>query len=413
MTKLFRQAFTGFRFPAEAVVLAALMFFLPLLEAPKNLAWLAYVLIWVANRVRTRDFGGRWDAWDTLILCWIGSGYVVAAFAGLHGGEWGGANDLLRYGMVLWLIKRGGYGAPEFRLVIGTLLVSALAGLPQAYWQLYVSHSREWFEINSVGQVNHTAIYLAIILGMSLSAVLAYWRSWPRTARLLGILALTAIATSVVVTASRAAVGMAVLLVLALTGASYRRVKMAFLATLAIVIVAGAFAWVTEIHVVRKQEEGMQRQDVLAFRGLIWNNAVAAWERFPLFGVGMDNFSRITLDRVAEWQAEAGKPFDPARHWKSFSHAHSLWFNTLAERGVFGLSTLVAVLVAWIVSLARHRPREHEDALKWALWGGALSAWVISVGTGFVNTSLHHEHAILSVTLLGLWLAWLRRRSSP
>lgn len=410
---MFRQAFTGLRFPAEAVALAALMFFLPLLEAPKNIAWLAYVLIWVANRVRTRDFGGRWDAWDTLILCWIGSGFVVAAFAGLHGGEWGGASDLLRYGLVLWLIKRAGYRAPEFRLVLGTLLVSALAGLPQPYWRLYVTHSRDWFEINSVGQVNHSAIYLSIILGMTLSAVLAYWRSWERATRLLGILALTAIAASVVLTASRAAAGMSVLLVLALTGASYRRVRVAFVAALAIVIVAGAFAWGTKMHLARKQEDGMQRQDVLAFRGFIWNNAIAAWERFPLFGVGMDNFSRITLDRVRDWRAEAGKPFDPAQHWKSFSHAHSLWFNTLAERGVFGLSALVAILAAWIFSLLRHRPREHDDDLKWALWGGALSAWVISVGTGLVNTSLHHEHAILSVTLLGLWLAWLRARSSP
>ena len=353
---MFRQAFTGLRFPVEAAALAALMFFLPLLEAPKNLAWLAYVLIWLANRIRARDFGGRWDAWDTLIACWIASGYVVAAFAGLHGAEWGGANDLLRYGLVLWLIKRGGYGAPEFRLVIGTLLVSALAGLPQPYWQLYVSHSREWFEINSVGQVNHTAIYLAIILGMTLSAVLAYWHTWPRITRLLAIFALTAVGASVLVTASRAAVGMAVILVLVLTGASYRRFRTAFIAALSVVIIAGAVAWAMNMQVVRKQAENIERHDILAFRGFIWNNALAAWERFPLFGVGMDNFSRITLDHVRQWQQQAGKPFDPAQHWKSFSHAHSLWFNTLAERGVFGLAALAAVLVAWIVSLAAPPP---------------------------------------------------------
>ena len=411
------KALAGFRYPAEAVALAALMFFLPLLEAPKNIAWGAYALIWIANRFRTRDFGGRWDGWDTLILCWIGSGYVVAAFAGLKGSEWGGANDLLRYGSVLWLIKRAGYGPAEFRLVIGTLLVSALAGLPHAYWRLYVTQSREWFEINSVGQVNHTAIYLAIILGMALSAALAYWRTWTRVARLLAIFALTAIGASLLVTASRAAIGMAVVLVLVLTGASYRRFKVAFIAAVSIVLVVGALAWTMKLQVVRKQAEGVERQDILAYRGLIWNNAAAAWERYPLFGLGMDNFSRITLDRVREWRAAAGKPFDPAQHWmrewKGSSHAHSLWYNTLAERGVFGLSALAAVLIAWLASLLRHRPRGQDDDLKWALWGGALSAWVISVGAGLVNTSLHHEHGILSVTLLGIWLAWLRTRNGP
>ena len=114
---MLREYLRSFRFPAEAVTLAVLMFFLPLLEAPKNLAWLAFVLIWIANRIRARECGGRWDLWDTLILAWIASAYVVAAFAGLHRSEWGGANDLLKYGLVLWLVKRSGYGPPEFRQI--------------------------------------------------------------------------------------------------------------------------------------------------------------------------------------------------------------------------------------------------------------------------------------------------------
>lgn len=409
---MLREYLRSFRFPAEAVTLAVLMFFLPLLEAPKNLAWLAFVLIWIANRIRARECGGRWDLWDTLILAWIASAYVVAAFAGLHRSEWGGANDLLKYGLVLWLVKRSGYGPPESRLIIGTLLVSALAGLPQAYWELFVSHTRKWFELHSVGQVNHTAIYLAIVLGMSLSAVLAYWRAWPRTARALGLLAVANIALAVIMTGSRAAVGVGIVLVLALTAAWMPRMKTAFVTALSVALMVVAFAWGTKIEVVRKQESQIEKH-MLSNRNAIWNNAMAAWARFPLFGVGMDNFSEITLDRVREWRTEAGRPFDKALHWEIGSHGHSLVFNTLAERGVVGSAALLAVLLAWIASLVRHRPRAADGDLHWALWGGALSAWFVSVGTGLVNTSLHHEHAILSVTLLGLWLAHLRGRSSP
>lgn len=410
---MLRESLRSFRFPAEAVTLAVLMFFLPLLEAAKNIAWLAFVLVWIANRIRARDAGGRWDLWDTLILAWIASAYVVAAYAGLHRSEWGGANDLLRYGLVLWLVKRSGYGPPECRLIIGTLLVSALAGLPQAYWQRFISHTREWFELNSVGQVNHTAIYLAIVLGMSLSAVLAYWRAWPRTARALGLLAVANISLAVIMTTSRAAAGVGVVLVLVLTAAWMPRMKSAFVTALSVALMVVAFAWSTKIDVVRKQQTQAEKHDVLSNRNAIWNNAMAAWERFPLFGVGMDNFSEITLDRVREWRTESGRPFDQARHWQVGSHGHSLVFNTLAERGMVGSAALLAVLLAWIVSLVRHRPRAADGDLHWALWGGALSAWFVSVGTGLVNTSLHHEHAILSVTLLGLWLAHLRGRSGP
>jgi hypothetical protein len=103
----------------EIGLLLALCFFLPLLEAPKNLAWCGYVLCWLANRVRARQFGGRWDFWDTLIAAWIASGFVVAAFAGLHGGEWRGMLDLVKYAGLLWLVKRAGYTPREIRLATG------------------------------------------------------------------------------------------------------------------------------------------------------------------------------------------------------------------------------------------------------------------------------------------------------
>lgn len=411
-----RASLRSFRFPGEAMTLAALMFFLPLLEAPKNLAWLAFVLIWVANRIRARDVGGRWDVWDTLILAWIASAYVVAAFAGLHRSEWGGANDVLRYGLVLWLIKRSGYGRAEFRLIVGTLLASALVGFAHGYWVLFVSEmrlARDALQLNSVGHVNHSAIYLAIILGMTLSAVMAYWRAWSRIGRILGLAAIAVMAASVIISASRAAVGIAAILVLLLAAAWLPRMKAALAAVLLVTAIVGALAWVAKIEVVTKQEFLQAgRSGVLNNRSAIWDSAVAAWERFPMFGVGMDNFNLITVDRVREWRAQAGKPYDESSYFHG-SHGHSLLFNTLAERGIVGLAALAAVLLAWIGTLVRHRPRAQDEDLKWALWGGALSAWVVSVGTGLVNTSLHHEHAILSVTLLGLWLAYSRGRSSP
>src|SRR5918996_1173645 len=93
----------------EVGALVALAFFLPLYEAPKSIAWLVYVVAWIANRARRRDFGGPWDLWDTLIAVWIASGFLAAAFAGLAGGEWRATVDLVRYAGVLWMLKRSSY----------------------------------------------------------------------------------------------------------------------------------------------------------------------------------------------------------------------------------------------------------------------------------------------------------------
>jgi hypothetical protein len=39
-------------------------------------------------------------------------------------------------------------------------------------------------------------------------------------------------------------------------------------------------------------------------------------------------------------------------------------------------------------------------------WGGSLSPWLISITVGLANTTLHHEHALLSIVLLAGWISW-------
>src|SRR5258706_935503 len=91
------------RFPVETGLLLAFCIFLPLVEMPKNLAWLLYVCTWIMNRVRARTFGGDWQFWDTLIAVWIGSAYLAAAFAGLGGNAWAKTGDLAMQTLLLWL----------------------------------------------------------------------------------------------------------------------------------------------------------------------------------------------------------------------------------------------------------------------------------------------------------------------
>ncbi|MEW5864673.1 MAG: hypothetical protein AB1773_13935 [Pseudomonadota bacterium] len=194
------------RYPVEIGLLIALALFLPLVEAPKNLAWLGYVCVWLWNRARARDFGGPWDLWDTLIALWIVSGYLVALFAPFDHAEWKGADDLARYATVLWLAKRGGYSGREVRWVLGALVVSALAATALGWWkywpQIRAGHGSA-LQLKSVGHVNHSAIYLAIVLGLCLAWTLARWRAWSVPRRALALAVDAFLLVSLVVTASR------------------------------------------------------------------------------------------------------------------------------------------------------------------------------------------------------------------
>jgi O-antigen ligase len=398
------------KYPVETGLLFILCLSLPLFEAPKNLAWLAYCVAWIVNRVRARDAGGPWTYWDTLFAAWIASGFVVAAFAGLHRAEWGGATDLLRYGSVLWLVSRAGYSRRVLRWLLGALVASTLAGLAYGYARLWGGYAKSGFlQLHSVGHVNHTAIYIAIMLGVCTAWIFARWQAWPAGRRATGVAIGVFMLVSLVVTQSRGAVGAGVALVPILALAWWPRWRAPLIASFAALAITVALAVGFGAEIVRKQQDREKEANVLAFRDGMWRSALAAWEKYPWFGVGMDNYSGITRERLKAWREEAGKPYEPSQ-FITFPHGHSLYLNTLAERGIAGSVALALVLLAWLVALVRWRPRSQDRDHDWLLWGSAASAWLVTVGAGLVNTTLHHEHGILAVLLLGLWLA--SRRAS-
>ncbi len=399
------------RYPVEVGLLAALAFFLPLLEAPKNLAWLGFAAAWLWNRAQARDFGGRWDPWDTLIAAWIASAYVVAAFAPIPLQEWKGANDVLRYGSILWMVKRGGYGAAGLRLVLGALVASTLVSLALAWWS-YAGGRTGALQLRSVGHVNHSAIYLAIMFGLASAWVFSSWHAWGLTLRVLAATALGSLLVALVATSSRGAVAAGFLLVILLALAWWPRWRVPLYASAAGIVITLSVAMALDTELVAKHQRVAAQDDVLNARDRVWNMGLAAWERYPWFGVGISNYSVISLERVQAWRQLAGKPFDAAQY-AGTNHAHSLYVNTLAERGLVGAAALLAVLLAWAAWLVRQRPRAADADLDWLLWGGALSAWAITVSVGLVNTTLHHEHGILATLLLGLWLTNLHRQARP
>ena len=407
LSKFWRE----WRFPIEFALLLALAFFLPLREAPKNLFWLAYVVTWVANRAflqrGERDFGGPWDHWDTLFAAWIVSGYAAALFAGIHtpeGNEWGAVNDLVRYVSLGWCVRRAGYTRAQALALLAMLAASAALGTVEALWRWKIGHTKKALELVSVGHVNHSAIYLTICVGIAAGLLCALWRSIGGAARTaLGAAGLL-MTVAILMTDSRAAFIAVLPLVLICAFFTIRagvfgvRAWAMVLGGLALALAFGGIGSV-ERHVAHALQN-----NITAERDLIWNRALVATRANLWFGVGMDNFSRITDERLQEWLAGKGQRYEP-NDYRRAPHAHSLYLNTLTERGIQGLALLLLVLGAWGVRLWRLRPRAGGDTQETVIWCAAFSGWFVTVLIGVANTTMHHEHAILAVLTLSLWLA--------
>ncbi len=399
------------RHPVEFALLLALAFFLPLREAPKNLFWAAYLIVWLVNRKRSRDFGGPVDRWDALFGALVISGYLAAAFAGIRrgdGNEWLSVNDILRYSLLFACVRRAGYSAPQCIALLGTLVGSCVLAELEALWNWKVSGSRPRLELYSVGHVNHSAIYMTICLGIAGGLLLGYWRRLTPATRALLCFAALAMLTGLLLTGSRAAaaIGLLLLIGMAMLGATYgglgRGAWAAVLATILIALAGGG------TEAIQRQIENSRIDNVLSERDLIWNRGLVAWRAHPWFGVGMDNYSQISDARLTGWLAQQGRAYVPAEYARA-PHAHNLYVNTLVERGVAGLSVLLALLGAWALALARDRPDFARDGAGVALWCASVAGWLVTAAIGMVNTTLHHEHAMLAVLTLALWLGMPRR----
>lgn len=398
------------RFPVETGLLLAFCLFLPLQEFWKNFALLAYLFAWLANRLHARDFGGPWRTSDSLAILWIGAAYLAAAFAGLEGRAWAKTGDVAASALLFWMVARAGYGEREQRWLLGALVASTLAGLAFGYWRLWSGAGKSgYLQLYSVGHVNHTAIYIAIMLGVCASWLFAGWRSWPSGRRTVAVTIAALVFASLMMTASRAAISVAFLLTLVLALAWWPRSRVPLMASAVTLAVASALLLGYGGEIARKQALSAAADNVLLARDGIWRMGLEGWRKYPWFGVGKDNYGQITPERARAWKTEAGEPYDASRYSTS-SHGHSLYVTTLVERGIVGFAALAAVLLAALAALLRRRPRRGDSDLAWLLWGGAASAWFVTAGVGAVNTTLHHEHGLLSALLFSLWLSTLHAR---
>jgi len=397
----------------EFALLIALAITLPMFEGVKNILWGLYAIAWYANRLRLglswRSLGGRWDGWDTILAALLIGTAFGSLFPGIHADEWRGWRDVFRMTSILWFIKRSGYGERQWLQLHIALQTGVIIATIWALIALAWPHTYEGIQLNSVGHVNQSIIYIVICFGALLAALSAYWGSMRPWLRAAAIAEVALLLVALFVAASRSAAATAMIGALAFGLLWLRHSPRLILWVVVVTTAFGVAVARFDTDMKRKQESAKaSASPVLNARSPIWQQAYIAWRAHPIFGIGGDNFGRLSADEVAQWAYERSASYDPTT-FVGTSHAHSLYLNTLATRGLLGIALLAIVLAAWATTLLRHLPQTRDPPLYWLNWSGAASAFVASVCIGLFNTTLHDEHGLLAFIFLGMWLSYQPR----
>ncbi|MCK5360245.1 MAG: O-antigen ligase family protein, partial [Gammaproteobacteria bacterium] len=198
------------------------------------------------------------------------------------------------------------------------------------------------------------------------------------------------------------------LLILVCTYMYRKSIALSFTLLSILIIFTGGNYVINGKGIIGKQIDQVERGIFFQARVKIWRGAILAWNQYPAFGVGIKNYEKISLDKLLDWCNEENDACN-ADDFQPYAHGHSLYINTLAERGLYGLLIVVINILMLLFLVYKYRPNDDDEHYK-MLWTAAFSVLFLNLVIGIFNTSLHHEHALLSMIVIGLWLGKIHTR---
>lgn len=379
------------------------LFFLPLYEAPKNIFSVLFVFLggWIALR-RQHAFGffSRKDpvAWIFLLLAispffaGIGSPYMSYGERFSNALNWS-LMPLVALALILFNVSRN-----QLVWVLRVLCVGTVVAVIQAF----VHWAGTFPELNSVGHVNQSALYLAFSL---VPAGLLFVNRQH-------ILDLLLVLASLVVVfcylgPSRSLVGFGAALIVVggfwlIVCVQRRRLKtlvgsVCLGAVLAVVALSappnffGSYAGFKNEF----DQRVSSKNNPYSNRDRLFNSAVEV-AGASVFGHGLGSFGQAAsmknvkaavVERGGNWKAER-------KNYYSSTHGHNIFANVLVERGWFGVGSIgVFLLVILCVFLRNIQETECQV--------GVLTILAVCAA-GLGQSTLHVEHGQLA--LVCLWL---------
>ena len=272
-------------------------------------------------------------------------------------------------------------------------------------------HTKEALQLYSVGHVNHSAIYLCMMAGASFSFLLSQLQAARKKYIFVAALLFIFLAASVIITDSRGAFGIAFLLIYSMLFLSKISVKtkifcLGLLSTFLVTII-----FIMPAPVIEKQIGYQNSHDILSQRDKVWRASFEVARLNPLLGIGGGNWKQINIDQLKSSVESRGETFNAEEFALQYGHPHNIYLSNLVDRGILGFITFLSFMLIWLITLIKSYKKFNQDSKAMLFVMGSFSAWTTIFGIGFVNTTFHHENALLALFFLGLHLNYLRQKN--
>jgi O-antigen ligase len=394
----------------ELIFLSLFLVFLPSIEAPKNIFLASYLITALYRQSQLPNL--KWNIWDWIFLSVIFSSFLSALFPGIAGGsEWKGFRGMLLWMTFGWILFRSDYNGNEKKYLF---IFAVLSTLPPLIWglvEVLILHTKVALQLHSVGHVNHSAIYLCMMASASLAFLLSQFQILKKKYVFLLSLLSIFLLSAVLIGQSRGAFGIVFLLIVTIIFLSRLsgKIKTILLTLLSIFLITIIF--IKPIPVIDKQIVNQNNRDILSQRDKVWRASFEVARLSPLLGIGGGNWSHVNMDQIKSSVESRGEVFNAEDYALKWGHPHNIYLSNLVDRGFFGLIIFLSFMLSWLLTLVNSYRRFNQDSKAMLFILGSFSAWGTIFGIGLVNTTFHHENALLALFFLSLHLNYLRQKN--
>jgi O-antigen ligase len=272
-------------------------------------------------------------------------------------------------------------------------------------------HTKGDLQLHSVGHVNHSAIYLSMMAGASLSLLLSQLQKAKNKSAFITTLLFIFLFSSVVISKSRGAFGIVLLLAITLFLLSKLSTKIKTIALSLISIFLVTIIFIKPAPVIEKQIANQNNHDILSQRDKVWQASFEVARLNPMFGIGGGNWKQINIDQIKSSVESRGEAFIAEDFALQWHHPHNIYLSNLVDRGILGFIIFLSFMFIWLITLINSYKKFNQDPKGMLFIMGSFSAWMSIFGIGFVNTTFHHENALLALFFLSLHLNYLRQKN--
>ena len=293
-------------------------------------------------------------------------------------------------------------------------ILSIFMTFPPLLWgltQLLILFTKDSLQLHSVGHVNHSAIYLCMMAGAALSLLLSQLQGTQKKYVFITALLFIFIISSVIISQSRGAFGVAFLLAYVLIFLSKLAVKIKTISLSLLTIFLVTIIFIIPAPIIEKQIANQNNHDILASRDKVWRVALELARLNPLFGIGGGNLKQINIDQLKSSVESRGETFNTEEFSINYHHPHNIYLSNLVDRGILGFIIFLNFMLIWLITLIKSYKKLNQDSKAMLFIMGSFSAWTTIFGIGFVNTTFHHENALLALFFLSLHLNYLRQKN--